>query len=140
MSDTKDKLKALIDKMDDKVIEGVLADLQPKSIDKVKAASDFLFSVCNGMTLNMTGEKEITYYNSKGEWILQQNYKNEKLYVSYWRVWELLKPYLGDNYDVISDFIRDWMEINLNWRGLTPLKVNIHFHHRRWRLTSTGGV
>ena len=120
MSDSKEKLKALIDKLDDKVIEWVLATLLPKEEDKAKKASDFLFEICNGMTLKMTGEKEITYYNAAGLSILQQDYKRDTLYVSYCRIWELLKPYLGDNYDVIRDFIQGWVETNLNWRGLTP--------------------
>jgi hypothetical protein len=119
MRELKNQLLTILDTIPEEKLKDVLALLQPR--DKKQEASNFLFNVCQGITLKMTGEKEITYYNKDNEWLFQQNYKNGKLWISYYRVWELLKPILGDNYNEIRDFIQGWVETNLNWQGLTPV-------------------
>lgn len=88
--------------------------------DKQKQMSDFLFETLNGMSLKMTNEKEITYYNSKNEWLIQQDYKRDALYVSYSRIWSVFESRFELNYQEISNFINHWVETNLNWKGLTP--------------------
>ena len=120
MSELKEKLKKLIESLDDKTIKEVLDDLSDNKEDNVKKASDFMFSICNGMSLKMTNEKEITYYNSKNEWILQQDYKNDKLWFNCVGVYEFLKPLFDNNEQKINEFISGWVETNLNWKGLTP--------------------
>lgn len=88
--------------------------------DKIKIASDFLFNICQGMSLKMTGEKEITYYDKNGDWIFQQDYKKERLWFSYYRIWQVLESKTKYNNEKINDFIKGWVETNLNWKGLTP--------------------
>jgi hypothetical protein len=89
-------------------------------ISKEKDMSDFLFSLLKETVCKITGEKENTYYNKKGDWLIQQDYKNDKLYVSYYRIWQVFETKYNLNYQQIKDFIQCWIETNTNWGGLTP--------------------
>ena len=120
MSKIKERLKELIESLDEQSIKEVLDILSENKEDNLKKASDFMFELCNGMSLKMTRDKEITYYNSKNEWILQQNYKNNELFYNYYRVYLFLKPLFNDDTHKINKFIGGWVETNLNWKGLTP--------------------
>ena len=82
---------------------------------------EFLFECFNNKHHKITGEKEITFYNDKNEWMYQQDYKNGGLWISYDRIWSILESKSGLNYNQIKELINDWVETNLGWKGLTPL-------------------
>ena len=99
--------------------------------DKNKIMSDFLFEMFNNTVVKVTGEKELTYYQLDGydpnnkygnnnQWLFQQDWKNGNLWVRYQLIWRVFKERFGLNYNKTREFIRGWVETNLNWRGLTP--------------------
>ncbi len=87
--------------------------------DKNKEMSDFLFKMFNKCEQRFTGEKEFTFYKGE-EWIYQQDYKNNVLWVRYLLVWEVFEERFKLNYQQINDFIASWVETNTEWKGLTP--------------------
>jgi hypothetical protein len=105
--------------------EAELKKLQEKP-DKNKDMSDFLFSMLKETKAVITGEKEITHYDLKtNEWLVQEDYKNGKLWVRYSLIWSVFESKFGLNHDQIRDFIKVLVETNLGWKGLTPLTPNI---------------
>jgi hypothetical protein len=120
MENIKQNLINLINNLDENKLKEVLSQLVPENTSKENEMSDFLFSKLKEMTSKITGEKEVTYYDNNGDWIIQQDYINEKLYVSYGKIWLVFASKHGLNYDQIRDFIETWVETNLGWKGLTP--------------------
>lgn len=116
----KEKLIEIIKSLDDSKIDLLFNELNPK--DKYKEISDFLFSTINGCKMKMTDEKEITFYNSDNEWVIQQDYKNGNLWVRYKLIWKVFEVKYKLNDQQIREFIQSWVETNLNWKGLTPKK------------------
>jgi len=101
--------------------------------DKYKAMSDFLFKMFNNTVVKLTGEKELTYFRLDGYdvnkpnsnvYLFRQDLKNGILLVRYQLIWQVFKERFGFNHNEIRDFIRDWVETNLNWKGLTPINEN----------------
>ena len=97
-----------------------------------KEMSDFLFSMFNNTVCKITGEKEITYYkldgynpnnnsSSNNQWLFQQDWKNNKLWIRYTLIWHVFEERFGLKYDQIRDFISAWVETNPNWKGLTSI-------------------
>src|SRR3989304_5142583 len=84
--------------------------------DKTKEMSDFLFAMFNETTMKITGDKEFTFYKDE-EWIFQQDYKNDTLWVSYHVVWQVFEEKYGLNYQQIKDFIAAWVCCNTEWKG-----------------------
>lgn len=80
--------------------------------------SYFLFSMLKETTSKICGEKEVTYYDSDGKWLIQQDYKNGYLTVSYLKIWSIFESRYGLKYKKIKDFINTWFETNLGWRRL----------------------
>lgn len=119
----KEKLIEIIKSLDDSKIDLLFNELNPN--DKNKEMSDFLFATINGCKMKMTGEKEITYYNSNNVWIIQQDYKNGNLWIRYSLIWEVFEKKYKLNYEQIRDFISSWVETNLNWKGFTPVRLQI---------------
>ena len=97
----------------------VFKSIENNNTEILKEMSDFLFSMINGTTIKITGEKEITHYNNN-EWIIQQDYKNGYLYINYYKIWKVFEEKYKLKYNEIRDFIRCWVETNTNWNGLTP--------------------
>lgn len=116
----KEKLIEIINSLDESKIDLLFDELNPKDLNK--EMSDFLFATINGCMMKMTDEKEITFYNSKNEWIMQQDFKNGYLWVRYLLIWKIFEDKFRFNNQQIRDFIQSWVETNLNWRGLTPKK------------------
>lgn len=114
-----DQLKVNINQFNDRVKELEKIINEPE-ISKGQEMSDFLFSLLKERTDRITGEKQTTSYNSKGEWLIQQDYKNSTLWVSYWRIWQYFESKFDLNYIEIKDFIKVWIETNTGWKGLTP--------------------
>ena len=114
----KEKLIEIVKSLDESKIDLLFNELKP---DLNKEMSDFLFATINGCIMKMTGEKQITYYNSDNEWIMQQDYKNGKLWIRFTLIWEVFENKYKLNDQQIRDFINSWVETNLNWKGLTPL-------------------
>jgi hypothetical protein len=104
-----------------------------KEIDKYKSMSDFLFEMFNNTVAKITNEKEITYYKLDGydpnsddnQWLFQQDWKNDRLWVRHTLIWQIFEERFGLNYDQIRDFIQDWVKTNLNWKGLTLGDINL---------------
>ena len=96
--------------------------------DKNKSMSDFLFQMFNNAVCKITGEKELIYYKLDGynpnsdnnKWLFQQDWKSGRLWIRYTLIWQIFEERFGLNYEQIRDFIQDWVETNLNWKGLTP--------------------
>jgi len=122
----KDELKRLIDQMNESDLESVTITFkkpaceQHNVIDKGKEMSDFLFEFFNNKVNKITGEKQVTYYNDKGQWVYQLDYKIGVLNVEYHRCWSVFEFKYNINYQEIKDFISSWVETNLGWKGLTP--------------------
>lgn len=89
--------------------------------DKNKEMSDFLFDMINGSTMKFTGEKEVTYYKNE-EWVIQQDYKNDYLWIRYSLIWRVFEEKFKLNNNQIKEFISIWVETNTEWRGLTPTR------------------
>ena len=115
---TKEKLIEFIQGLPDKDIEKIFFDVVKPN--KNKEMSDFLFEMINGSVIKFTGEKEITYYKDN-EWVIQHDYKNGRLWIRYSLIWKVFEEKFSLNYDQIKDFISGWVEINTEWRGLTPV-------------------
>ena len=144
----KAELKQIIDRMNEADIESVIIVYNNKvdvKIDKEKEMSGFLFEFFNNKVVKITGEKEMTYYNDKGEWVYQQDYINNKIWVSYDICWSVLKSKYNLNYQEIKTFISGWIETNLGWQGLTPMsgvmiKIGMIETNLGWQgLTPTAG-
>jgi hypothetical protein len=110
------------------VPEGFEIDKDKSTFDEIifkpkqsfeKDMSDFLFNIINGSTMIMTEKDEVTYYKDN-EWILQQDFKKDNLWVRYSLIWVIFEKKYSLNNQQISDFIKGWVETNLNWKGLTP--------------------
>jgi hypothetical protein len=104
-----------------------LIKFKPKQ-DKNKEMSDFLFSVLKETTCKITGEKRIEFYNKNNEWLIQQDYKNGRLWMNYYRIWSIFESRFGLNYEQIKEFIGCWVEANLGWKSLTPILPNILYN------------
>ncbi len=115
---SKEKFIKFIEKLPEKEIEKLMTDIVKP--DKTKEMSDFLFNMINGSVIQFTGDREITYYKDN-EWIIQQDYKNERLWVRYSLIWNVFEEKFNLNYNQIRNFIKDWIETNTKWKGLTPL-------------------
>jgi hypothetical protein len=124
MENIKQNLINIINGLDENKLKEVLTQLVPVK-SKEQEMSDFLFSKLKEMTCKITGEKEVTYYDSDGKWFIQQDFKNEKLYVSYNQIWVVFRLKYGLNDDQIKDFISSWVETNLGWKGLIPFTFDI---------------
>ena len=81
--------------------------------------SEFLFDIINDSTMKIS-ENYITFFK-KNEWILQQDFKNERLWVKYNTIWLVFETRFSLSYVEIQAFIGSWIETNLNWKSLTPL-------------------
>jgi len=117
---TKDKLIEYIKSLPEQDIEKIFSDIAKP--DKNKEMSDFLFDMINGTTMKFTGEKEITFYKND-EWVIQQDYKNGRLWIRYYTIWKVFEEKFKLNYDQIRNFIQAWVETNTEWRGLIPVLV-----------------
>ena len=122
----KEKLLEIINSLDESKIDLLFNELNKPDINK--EMSYFLFETINGCIMKMTGEKEITYYNSDNEWIIQQGWESQKLWVNYPLIWKVFKEKYKLNDQQISNFISTWVEINLNWKSLTPQKSLIRLN------------
>ena len=121
METIKDKLKSIIDTLDDNKLSKLSENNIDKSnIDKTKEMSDFLFSMFNGLIMKIVNKKQISYYNKDNQWIVQQDYKNSGLWIRYKLIWKVFEEKYSLKDQEISNFIEGWVEANLNWRGLTP--------------------
>jgi hypothetical protein len=99
---------------------------KPKAIDKTKEMSDFLFTILSKTESKITNEKEITHYIiGTDEWLIQQDWKNGRLWVRYSLIWQIFESRFGLKYGEIRDFIGSWVETNLGWNGLTPQTEHI---------------
>jgi hypothetical protein len=121
MENVKQNLINLINNLDENKLKEVLTQLAPEK-SKEQEMSDFLFSKLKEMTSNITGIKEVTYYDADNKFLIQQDYRNERLYVSYHRIWSIFESKYGLNYNQIRDFIAVWVETNLGWKDLTPAR------------------
>jgi hypothetical protein len=123
MENIKQNLINLINNLDENKLKEVLTQLVPENASKEQEMSDFLFSKLKEMTCKITGGKEVTYYDSDGKWLIQQDYKNKKLYVSYRKIWSVFRSKYGLKYDQVVDFISSWVETNLGWKGMTVISL-----------------
>jgi hypothetical protein len=95
-----------------------------EKLSKEKEMSDFLFSMLKKTIREITDEKKVTLFRPEdNEWLVQLDYKNGYLWVSYSLIWKVLETKFGLNYDQIKTFIAVWVEANTEWRGLTPDKI-----------------
>jgi phage antirepressor YoqD-like protein len=108
-----------LDQIKDRVKELERIMNEPK-VSKEKEMSDFLFSMLKETTAKITGEKGITHYNLKNEWLVQEDYKNGYLWVRYLLIWSIFESKFNLNYNEIKEFISSWVESNTGWKGLTP--------------------
>ena len=95
------------------------------NVDKNKEMSDFLFNMFKETTTRITGNKETTHFNSKGDWLMQVDYKNGYLWVRYNLIWRVFETRFGLKYGEISKVIKEWIEINIGLIGLIPKKITI---------------
>lgn len=84
--------------------------------EKEKQASNFLFNICDSMVKKSTGKKEITYYGKDGNWIFKHDFRNKMLWYSYIYIHKKLSSILKYSDLNIKNFVKSWVEINLNWK------------------------
>ena len=59
--------------------------------DKDKEMNDFLFDLFKKTTCEITGDKELAFYNKDMDWLIIQNWETNTLWVSYHRIWEIFE-------------------------------------------------
>ena len=115
---TKEKLIEFINNLPNEDIEKIFSDVVKP--DKTQEMSDLLFGMINKCERHMTGDRRVTYYKND-EWVIQQDYKNGYLWISYSLIWKVFEEKYGLNYQQIKNFIQSWVETNTEWKGLSPL-------------------
>ena len=61
------------------------------------------------------------FYKKNGEFVMEQDNKNEKFFFYYYEIWSIFEDFFGYNYDEIQSILKDWLEQTLKLEGFTPL-------------------
>jgi hypothetical protein len=80
--------------------------------------SEFLFEIINNSNLKIT-ENGLGLYIGE-YYLLLQDLKNQRVWVSYDKIWSVFYDRFKLNYEQTQEFIKSWVETNLNWKGFTP--------------------
>ena len=64
-------------------------------------------------------------YEKDGEIIFQQDLKNMVLWVKHNTIWKIFEEFYGLQYSETQLFIKNMVEEHLNWKGFTPLWVDL---------------
>jgi hypothetical protein len=94
-----------------------VSDRKRKAYDKVKeGVFDFL-----DFKLDNSVRRENVWYGEDGKWLFEQDDKNDRLWISYNKIWKVLESKYGLNYNEAKQLITTWMEKHNEWHTLTPI-------------------
>ena len=79
-------------------------------LDKDKEIIDFILDKIKDLTIFTYTDSCYDYMNSKGEFVFEQNEKNDTLWVRYEGFWSVLETKYLLNYDDIQDIIKGMIE------------------------------
>jgi hypothetical protein len=95
-----------------------------------KEIIEFIIDKIKDLTLFIDDIGRHNYMNSKGEYIFNQNEKNDRLWVRYNDFWEVLKNKYLLEYDDIQAIIKSMVETTYKMSVGTPL--NEMYERCRW--------
>lgn len=99
--------------------EKLVFELVENDVEKEKR--DFLINVFNKMNVRIEPDAVgRVYYDVDGKTVFEQNFKCNKLYVSYSIIWNVFESKFSMKYGETQRFIRSMVKYVLNWKGLTP--------------------
>jgi len=90
------------------------------NLSKDDKMSKFLYDNINNTTMVMTCDYIQSYSNSKDEWVFHLNYKDNKIILSYNKIWLVFELKYKLSYTQIQAFVGNWIEKNCGWKGFTP--------------------
>jgi len=91
-------------------------------LDKDKEIIDFILDKIKDLTLFIDEDGCHNYMNSKGEWIFEQDEKNDRLWVRFKDFWSVLSTNYSLNRDDIQVIIKGMVETAYKMRVGTPYK------------------
>ena len=91
--------------------------------NKEKEIVDFILDKIKDLTLFIDEDGRHNYMNSKGEFIFEQDEKNDRLWVRYYVFWSVLEDEYSLKYDDIQDIIKGMVETAYKMRVGTPKRV-----------------
>ena len=97
--------------------------------DYPEAAEKLFLELMQGMVIHEQNRfpDSVFWENKNGEIIFQQDKMNMYLWCHYCKIWEKFYPFFDNNYNKVSDFIRDRMGKHLKWMGFIPLKTTLQY-------------
>ena len=97
--------------------------------DVEKEKRKFLFDIFNKMKVRVDPScPGHVYYDVDGvETVFEQDFKNNRFWVSYNHIWSVFETRFSMNYSEIQSFINNMVEETLNWRGLTPALLRCRY-------------
>ena len=93
--------------------------------DNDKEIINFIKSKIDGLTIYQVNDYEINFMNSEGECMLQQDSKNDILWVSYYDIWSVLEDEYLLNYKDIQIVIKGMVELAFKMSVSTPKQDDI---------------
>ena len=88
-----------------------------------KEIIDFIKSKIDGLTIFQMNDYEINFMDNEGKCIMQQDSKNDRLWVSYDDIWSVLKYKYLLNYDDIQIVIKGMVELAFKMMVSTPFII-----------------
>ena len=85
---------------------------------KEKEMSQFLRVQFNGCEVIL---KDDSIFYKKNEVLFKYDKKNQYFWINYARIWSIFNDKFKLNYNEIQQFIKDWLEVHLNRKGVTPI-------------------
>ena len=90
-------------------------------LDKEKEIVEFVLDKIKDLTLFIDEDGCHNYMNSKGEFIFQQDEKNDRLCIRYQGFWKVLERKYELNRDDIHDIIKGMVETTYKMKVGTPM-------------------
>ena len=57
-------------------------------------------------------------------YIVEQDSKNGRYYINYYRIWSFFSEVMGCNYTEVQEIMKEWLGTTYNLRGLTPVFID----------------
>ena len=120
--------------------ESLLSKLQGPTKDEVwksvgyetsfDTPEEFFLDVIKDIKLReQTKYPESVFWEKNGKILFEQDFKNNMLYVDYKSIWVIFEKIFSLQNAEIQRFLKNGVDENLNWKGLTPVKAGIPQNH-----------
>ena len=93
---------------------------------------EFFLDVINGIKIKpQTKYSQSVFWEKNSKILFEQDFKNNMLYVDYKSIWVIFEKIFSLQNAEIQRFLKNGVDENLNWKGLTPLNSNLNYFY--WR-------